>query len=226
MAASAPLRERAAWKALEAHFAEVGDLHLRDLFASDPGRGERLAAEACGLYVDYSKHRVTDETLRLLVALAEECGVPERRDAMFRGERINVTEGRAVLRFVSRGTRTSLEDVIEEACASPRWSRHFAGHQAPYLHLPPEEYRRLAERCGLRVERLDVALESWDFGSRAAFAAFAQVTFVEWTRKVPAAEQADFITDVLDRYERLGDGSAAEAAVFHFYQMKIALRRA
>jgi trans-aconitate 2-methyltransferase len=135
-------------------------------------------------------------------------------------------QGLAVLRFVSLGTRTSLEDVIEQTCASPRWSTHFTGHYAPYLHLPPEEYRRLAESCGLRVDRLDVALESWDFGSRAAFAAFAQVTFVEWTRKIPAAEQAKFITDVLDRYRRLGDGSAADAAVFHFYQMKIALRRA
>ena len=107
MAAPAPLRERAAWKALEAHFAEVADLHLRDLFASDPGRGERLAAEACGLYVDYSKHRVTDETLRLLVALAEECGVPERRDAMFRGERINVTENRSVLHVALRMPRSA-----------------------------------------------------------------------------------------------------------------------
>jgi trans-aconitate 2-methyltransferase len=127
---------------------------------------------------------------------------------------------------VSQGARESLEDVIEETCEDPRWSRHFADYRRPYLHLPPEEYRRLAERCGLHVDRLDVALEAWDFGSRAAFADFGQVTFVEWTRKIPAAEQADFITDVLDRYHRVGDGSAADAAVFRFYQMRIALRRA
>ena len=84
----------------------------------------------------------------------------------------------------------------------------------------------MAESCGLRVDHLDVALEAWDFGSRAAFSEFALVTFVEWTRKIPAAEHAEFIADVLDRYQRLGDGSAADAAVFHFYQMRIALRRA
>ncbi len=133
--------------------------------------------------------------------------------------------GRALLQFVSRGARKSLEDVIEDTREDPRWSRHFAGYRRPYLHLPPEEYRHLAERCGLQVDRLDVALEAWDFGSRAAFADFGQVTFVEWTRKIPAPEQADFIADVLDRYQRLGDGSASDAAVFHFYQMRIALRR-
>jgi glucose-6-phosphate isomerase len=101
------LRERPAWKALEAHFADVKDVHLRELFAQDPERGERLAAEACGLYLDYSKHRVTDESLRLLVALAEESGLPERRDAMFRGERINVTENRSVLHVALRMPRSA-----------------------------------------------------------------------------------------------------------------------
>ena len=134
--------------------------------------------------------------------------------------------GRSLLQFVSRGARRSLEDVIEETREDPRWSGHFAGYHRPYLHSTPEEYRRLAEGCGLHVDRLDVALEAWDFGSRAAFAAFSRVTFVEWTRKIPAAEQEEFIADVLDRYQRLGDGSDADAAVFHFYQMRIALRRA
>jgi trans-aconitate 2-methyltransferase len=134
--------------------------------------------------------------------------------------------GRALLQLVSLGARRSLEDVIEEARADPRWSRYFAGYHRPYLHLSPEEYRRLAETCGLRVDHVDVALEAWDFGSRAAFADFATVTFVEWTRRIPAAEHREFITDVLDRYRRVGDGRAADAAVFHFYQMRIALRRA
>jgi glucose-6-phosphate isomerase len=100
-----PLTERAAWTALERHLEEVRGAHLRALFAEDPGRGERLSAEAAGLYLDYSKNRVTDETLRLLVALAEECGVPERRDAMFRGERINVSEERPVLHVALRMPR-------------------------------------------------------------------------------------------------------------------------
>jgi len=134
--------------------------------------------------------------------------------------------GRAVLQFVSEGTRKALEDVIEEARNDPRWSRHFAEFRKPYVHLSPEEYGHLAERCGFRVEHLDVTLEAWDFGSPAAFAKFGEVTFVEWTRKIPEAERAAFITDVLDRYRRLGDGSAADTAVFHFYQLRIALRRA
>src|SRR6201996_5568518 len=74
-----PLRERKAWQALERHYGEIAGQHLRDLFAEDPGRGERLAAEGAGLYLDYSKNRGTDETLRLLVELAEESGVPGRR---------------------------------------------------------------------------------------------------------------------------------------------------
>ena len=97
-----PLRERPAWKALEQHYAEIAGVHLSQLFADEPGRGERLTAEAAGLYLDYSKNRVTDETLRLLVQLAEESGVAERRDAMFRGDRINVSENRSVLHVALR----------------------------------------------------------------------------------------------------------------------------
>ncbi|MGO9782979.1 MAG: glucose-6-phosphate isomerase [Streptosporangiaceae bacterium] len=97
-----PLRERKAWQALQRHHNEIAGRHLRDLFAEDPGRGERLTAEAVGLYLDYSKNRVADETMRLLVELAEESGVPERRDAMFRGEHINVSEDRAVLHVALR----------------------------------------------------------------------------------------------------------------------------
>jgi glucose-6-phosphate isomerase len=97
-----PLRERKAWQALERHHAEIAGQHLRDLFAADPGRGERLTAEAAGLYLDYSKNRVTSETMRLLTDLASESGVPERRDAMFRGEHINVSEDRAVLHVALR----------------------------------------------------------------------------------------------------------------------------
>jgi glucose-6-phosphate isomerase len=97
-----PLRERPSWKALEQHYAEVGGQHLRDLFAADPGRGERLTAEAAGLYLDYSKNRITDETLRLLLRLARESGLEDRRDAMLRGEKINTSEHRSVLHTALR----------------------------------------------------------------------------------------------------------------------------
>ena len=97
-----PLRDRKAWQALERHHAEIGDRHLRDLFKEDPDRGERLTAEAVGLYLDYSKNRITDETMRLLIELAEESQVAQRRDAMFRGEHINVSEDRAVLHVALR----------------------------------------------------------------------------------------------------------------------------
>ncbi|MHB1975026.1 MAG: glucose-6-phosphate isomerase [Acidimicrobiales bacterium] len=100
-----PLRQRAAWRALESHHAAISGRHLRELFAEDPGRGERLVAEAAGLYLDYSKNRVTDETMALLVQLAEESGVAERRDAMYRGEHVNVSEDRAVLHVALRMPR-------------------------------------------------------------------------------------------------------------------------
>jgi glucose-6-phosphate isomerase len=100
--ATVPLRERPSWKALEQHYADISGIQLRQLFADDPGRGDRLTAEAAGLYLDYSKNRVTDETMRLLVQLAEESGVAQRRDAMFRGERINVSENRPALHVALR----------------------------------------------------------------------------------------------------------------------------
>jgi glucose-6-phosphate isomerase len=94
-----------AWKALETHYRQVRDVHLRTLFAQDPGRGERLTLEAAGVCLDYSKHRITDETLRHLVRLAGEAGVHARIDAMFRGEKINVTEDRAVLHVALRAPK-------------------------------------------------------------------------------------------------------------------------
>jgi glucose-6-phosphate isomerase len=102
-----PLRERPSWKALEQHHADIGGRHLRDLFAQDAGRGERMTVQASGLYLDYSKNRVTDETLRLLIELARECGLEERRDMMLRGERINVSENRPVLHTALRMPKDS-----------------------------------------------------------------------------------------------------------------------
>jgi len=113
------LRERPAWAELERNYEEIKDLHLRDLFAADPTRGERLAAEGAGLYLDYSKNRITDDTIRLLVRLAEESGLAERTEAMFRGDRINTTESRSVLHVALRmpkGTSLVVEgvDVVSE----------------------------------------------------------------------------------------------------------------
>jgi len=100
-----PLSERPAWQALHAHHAEIAPRHLRELFADDPTRGERLAAEAEGLYLDYSKHRITDSTVALLLQLAEESGLREHIDAMFAGEKINVSEHRSVLHVALRMPR-------------------------------------------------------------------------------------------------------------------------
>jgi glucose-6-phosphate isomerase len=118
----AVLTERPAWKALAAHFQQVRNLHLRQLFAEDPERGERLTAEAVGIYLDYSKNRITDETLTLLLQLAEQSGLRARIDAMFRGEKINVSENRAVLHIALRAPKEASivvdgENVVPEVHA-------------------------------------------------------------------------------------------------------------
>jgi glucose-6-phosphate isomerase len=141
-----PLRDRVAYKALERHHGEIAGRHLRDLFDQDPGRGERLVAHACGLYLDYSKNRVTDETIRLLVDLAAESGVPQRRDAMLNGEHINVSEDRAAghvaLRmprgssFVVDGANVAEEvnDVLDRMCEFAESVR--SGHWTGYTGKP------------------------------------------------------------------------------------------
>src|ERR1700716_1418056 len=121
-AAIQSLTARPSWKALESHYQKVRQSHLRQLFADDPKRGERLTTEAVGLYLDYSKNRVTDETLKLLLQLAEESGLRARIDAMFRGEKINVTENRAVLHVALRAPKGSSivvdgEDVVPQVHA-------------------------------------------------------------------------------------------------------------
>ncbi len=131
-AATTDLTQRPAWKALREHYARIKDTHLRALFAQDPQRGERMRVEDVGLYFDYSKNRATDETLRLLVRLAEECGVRERIAAMFAGEKINVTEGRAVLHVALRAPRGSTimvdgHNVVPEVHAVLDKMARFAG---------------------------------------------------------------------------------------------------
>jgi glucose-6-phosphate isomerase len=105
--ANSSLTTRPSWKSLEAHQKKIREIHLRTLFADDPQRGTRMTAEAVGIFLDYSKHRITDETLRLLVQLAEESGLRARIDAMFHGEKINVTENRAVLHIALRAPKSA-----------------------------------------------------------------------------------------------------------------------
>jgi glucose-6-phosphate isomerase len=109
-----PLTARPAWKALQAHCAAFRDTHLRELFAADPTRGQRMTAQAAGLYFDYSKNRVNDETLKLLIQLADESKLRQRIDAMFRGEKINTTENRAVLHVALRAPRDAAIEVDGE----------------------------------------------------------------------------------------------------------------
>ena len=96
------LTDTPAWRALQTHYEKIRDIHLRRLFGEDATRGERFAIEGVGIHLDFSKNRITDETVRLLMQLATERGVAERRDAMFRGEKINVTERRSVLHVALR----------------------------------------------------------------------------------------------------------------------------
>src|SRR2546425_12418213 len=117
-----PLTQRPEWKALDEHSRKLQPVHLRALFADDPARGQRFALESAGLYLDYSKNRITDETVRRLLDLAEASGLRQRIDAMFRGERINVTEDRAVLHVAlrtPRGQRILVdgEDVVPKVHA-------------------------------------------------------------------------------------------------------------
>ena len=117
--ATKTVTELPAWKTLSAHFQKIDRLHLRELFARDPKRGERLTVEAAGLYLDYSKNRITDETLALLLQLAEQSGLRARIDAMFGGEKINVSEKRAVLHIALRAPKQQSilvdgEDVVPQ----------------------------------------------------------------------------------------------------------------
>src|SRR6266705_3168410 len=117
-----PLTHRPSWQKLEEHYYTARNLHLRMLFAEDPHRGERFALEAVGIYLDYSKNRVTRETIQLLLELAESSGLHERIDAMFKGEKINVTERRAVLHVALRAPRDQSiivdgENVVPEVLA-------------------------------------------------------------------------------------------------------------
>src|SRR5689334_24100343 len=160
-----PLTSRQSWKALEAHRHDLGDRHLRELFAADAARGERLTAEAAGIYLDYSKNRVTAETINLLCRLAQECELRERIDAMFRGDKINVTENRAVLHVALRAPRgTSIlvdgRDVVPGVHAvldrmadfstrvrSGAWTGYTGKRIRNVINVGRSEERRVGKEC-------------------------------------------------------------------------------
>jgi glucose-6-phosphate isomerase len=191
-----PLRERKAWQALERHYGEIAGRTLRELFDADPGRGERLTAQAAGLYLDYSKNRVTDETMRLLVELAAESGVAQRRDAMFRGEHINVSEDRAVLHVALRMPRgTSLvvdgADVVAEVHEVLDRMRGFA------------DQVRSGEWKGHTGERIrnviNIGIGGSDLGPVMAYEALRHYTDREMTfRFVSNVDSTDFVEATRD----------------------------
>jgi glucose-6-phosphate isomerase len=191
-----PLRERKAWQALEHHHAEIGQTHLRQFFADDPGRGERLTAQAEGLYLDYSKNRVTDETMRLLVELAVESGVAEHRDAMFAGEHINVSEDRAVLHVALRMPKTA-SLVVD-------------GHDVvAQVHEVLDRMRTFADRVrsgdwkghtGKRIRNVvNVGIGGSDLGPVMAYEALRHYSAPELTfRFVSNVDSTDFVEATRD----------------------------
>ncbi len=191
-----PLRERKAWQALERHYAEISGQHLRDLFAADPQRGERLTAEAAGIYLDYSKNRVTDETMRLLVELAAESGVAERRDAMFRGEHINVSENRAVLHVALRMPATATlvvdgQDVIGDVHAVLGRMREFSDR------VRSGEFKGFT---GKRIKNvINVGIGGSDLGPVMAYQALKYYSDREITfRFVSNVDSTDFVEATRD----------------------------
>src|SRR2546425_4890484 len=163
-----PLTKRKAWKALQTHYKKVRELHLRNLFADDPKRGERLTAEAVGLFLDYSKNRITDETVKLLIELAEQSGLQSRIDAMFRGEKINTTEQRAALHVALRAPRGASVFVDGE-------------NVVPLVHLVLEKMTHFCNRVrsgewkghtGKRIRHvINIGIGGFDLGPVMAYEA-------------------------------------------------------
>jgi glucose-6-phosphate isomerase len=191
-----PLRQRPAWKALEQHYSEIAGRHLRELFAEDPGRGERLTAEAAGLYLDYSKNRVTDETLLLLRQLAEESGLEERRDAMFAGERINVSENRSVLHVALRMPKGSSlvvdgTDVVAQVHEVLERMSDFAGR------VRSGEWKGFSGKAIKNV--VNVGIGGSDLGPVMAYEALRYYTRRDLTfRFVSNVDSTDFVEATRD----------------------------
>jgi glucose-6-phosphate isomerase len=190
------LRQRPAWALLEAHRQKIGDLPLRRLFAEDPRRGERLTAEAAGVLLDYSKNRVTDETLELLLQLAAESGLRERIDAMFRGDKINVSERRAVLHVALRAPRGA---VIQ----------HDGQNVVPEVHAVLDRMAAFAERLrggdwkgstGKRIRNvINIGIGGSDLGPVMAYEALRHYSDRAMTfRFVSNVDGTDFAEAVRD----------------------------
>lgn len=147
--------------------------------------------------------------------------IPEQEAALRSIRTALIAGGRAQLRLVPAGARKSLEAVVEETRRTSRWKAHFQSFDDPYLRLTANEYAALAERSGFRVVQVSTKDHSWNFGSRRAFAAFCAVGGVAWTKRLPPKERTDFISDVLDRYQKAAGGHSGEENTFKFYQMDI-----
>jgi len=192
----APLTERPAWKALEAHYQQIRELHLRKLFGDDPGRGERMTAEAVGLYLDYSKNLITDETLDLLVQLAGESGLRARIDSMFGGEKINLTEKRAVLHLALRAPKGAVITVDRE-------------NVVPQVHAVLDKMADISDRVrsgawlghtGKRIRNvINIGIGGSDLGPVMAYEALKHYSERAMTfRFVSNVDGADFAEAVQD----------------------------
>jgi trans-aconitate 2-methyltransferase len=149
--------------------------------------------------------------------------IPEQDAALASIRSVLIPEGRAQLRLVVAGQRKSLEYVVEETRKSSKWEAWFEDFRDPYLRLTAAEYATMAERNRFRVLDVETREHAWDFGSRAAFAAFSAVGCIGWTRRLPEAKRPEFINAALDRYRAIATDSHQEN-IFKFYQMDISLR--
>jgi len=192
----ASLTELEAWKALKKHHEQVGGLHLRDLFAADPGRGERLTVDALGLFFDYSKNRITDETVKLLIDLARESGLQARIEAMFSGEKINFTEKRAVLHVALRAPKSASilvdgQDVVPEVHAVLDRMAAFAGR------VRSGEWKG---HTGKRIRNVvNIGIGGSDLGPVMAYEALKHYSQRDMTfRFVSNVDGTDFAEAVID----------------------------
>ncbi len=191
-----PLRTRPAWAALAAHYETIKGTHLRELFAADPGRGERMTAEGAGLYLDYSKNRITDETLGLLVKLAEQSGVAARMEAMFKGERINVSEDRAVLHVALRMPKSA--SLIVEGVDVVRQVHEVLERMATFAtRVRTGEWRGHTGRAIRNV--VNIGIGGSDLGPVMAYEALRHYSKREMTfRFVSNVDATDFVEATRD----------------------------
>src|SRR5450432_363777 len=191
-----PAVKRRAWKDLGAHYKKIRDQHMRQLFAKDPKRGERLSAEALGLFLDYSKNRITGETVKLLIRLADESRLQERVDAMFRGDKINITEKRAVLHIALRAPRGASIVVDGE-------------NVVPNVHAVLDRMTKFANRLrsgdwkghtGKRIKNVvNVGISGSDLGPVMAYEALKHYSDSDMTfRFVSNVDGTDFAEAVVD----------------------------